>query len=105
MEDKPIKGLDIATSANGTGVLEIPRKRKSAAEPNGQGSTIGEAIPSTNGVLGSKRSAEVALGGESPQAKRSKTASNGANGASENGEQISAQVIDDSTDGAIVIDD
>lgn len=107
--DKPIKGLDIAKSQTADGDLPfppIPRKRKSAVESNGHGAAgIDEAVHAANGVGGTKRSAEEALGHEPVDAKRSKTTSDGVNGVSTNGEHEKAVVIDDSTDGAIVIDD
>jgi hypothetical protein len=109
LDDKPIKSLDItaAQSADGASPTSpIPRKKKSAVESNGQGvAGIEEARLISNGIVGTKRSAEEALGHQPAEAKRSKTTSNGANGASANGEHGSALIIDDSTDGAIVIDD
>ncbi|KIN01521.1 hypothetical protein OIDMADRAFT_104066 [Oidiodendron maius Zn] len=112
LEDRPIKGLDISGSPSADGdrpASPIPRKRKSAVESNGQGVTgIEEVHPMANGIVGIKRTAEEALGHESGEAKRPKTTVNGANsanGTSVNGEHGSALIIDDSTDGAIVIDD
>jgi len=75
-------------------------------ESNGQVSNgVNDTIPLASGGLGTKRTAEEALDHDSPDTKRSKLKSSGTNGASTNGEQISAEIIDDSTDGAIVIDD
>lgn len=109
MEDKPIKGLDIPPiqAADGTVPFSpIPRKRKSAVESNGHGAAvIEEVVRAANGVGGTKRSADEALGHEPADAKRSKIASDNANGVSTNGEHEQAVIIDDSADGAIVIDD
>lgn len=107
LEDKPVKGLDISAASDGAPTLSsIPRKRKPAVESNGQDATgIKEVLPSANGMVGTKRTAEEALGHDTVEAKRTKTTSNGTNGVSMNGEYTSALIIDDSTDGAIVIDD
>jgi ubiquitin-like 1-activating enzyme E1 B len=109
MEDKPIKGLDITKSESTDGALPfppIPRKRKSAVESNGHvAAGIEDVVHAANGIGGTKRSADEALGHEPVDAKRSKITSGGANGVSTNGEHEEAVVIDDSTDGAIVIDD
>jgi ubiquitin-like 1-activating enzyme E1 B len=107
LDDKPIKGLDISGGPESDPhVSPIPRKRKLPVESNGPVSNgINEAIPTANGSLGTKRTAEEALDHDSPDTKRSKLKSNGTNGASTNGELISAEIIEDSTDGAIVIDD
>ena len=109
LEDKPIKGLDISASPSadrGPPASLIPRKRKSAVESNGQGVTgIEEIHHIANGIVGTKRTAEEALGHQSAEAKRSKTTSNGANDTSANSEYRSVLIIADSTDGAIVIDD
>ena len=108
MDEKPIKGLDISVAPAGEGESPsspIPRKRKSPKESNGHGLADGEeAVHTTNGVGGTKRSADEALGLDSVDAKRSKISSD-TNGASLNGAHEAALVIDDLTDGAILIDD
>ena len=108
MEEKPIKGLDIASKTEDSPVSPIPRRKRSATETNGH-TTNG-----TNGVQNAKRPAEDDLGTVqpnkkrtasgafdevSPSSKRSKIQSNGTS--TDDG----LVVIDESADGAILIDD
>ena len=107
MDDKPIKGLDISAVSKGDSAPSpIPRKRKSAVGLDDEGPNgLDEDFPAKPSVVGTKRTAEEALGHDSPDTKRSKPNLNGTNSTSMNGEHLSVQVIDDSTDGAILIDD
>lgn len=66
---------------------------------------LNEEAPAKPIMAGTKRTAEEALGHDSPDTKRSKPNLNGAGSTAANGEHTSVQVIDDSTDGAILIDD
>jgi ubiquitin-like 1-activating enzyme E1 B len=110
LEDKPIQGLDIPV-ASGSGPLSspIPRRKKSAAELNGHatngvGATDGIQAAS-NGISGikriAKRSADEALSDDSPDSKRSKTLLKSTNGSTDD----DVVLVDDSADGAIIIDD
>ncbi|KAE9380196.1 hypothetical protein N431DRAFT_459152 [Stipitochalara longipes BDJ] len=96
LEGKPIKSLDIAAKQASdempTPPSPIPRRKKSLQQSNGH--TNGNGTPSA--AAGKKRSADEALNGDTPNSKRSKIVSNGA----EDG-----VIILDDTDGAILIDD
>ena len=96
MEGKPIKSLDIAAKQASdeipTPPSPIPRRKTSVQQPNGH--TNGNGISSL--PAGKKRSADEALNGDTPDSKRSKLVSSGA--------EDGVIVLDD-TDGAILIDD
>ena len=108
MEEKPIKGLDIASKTEDTPASPIPRRKRSATETNGH-TTNG-----TNGVQNGKRPAEDSLETVQPSKKRtasgafddispsSKRSKIQFNGASADDDLV---VIDESADGAILIDD
>lgn len=109
MEDKPFKSLDITAITEGdTSVSPIPRRKKATSnpgEPNGVQSN-GSGIEVTNGGASNgnpvKRTASDAIQDGSPLSKRPKTLQNGSNVAPLKEDSI---VIDDSADGAIMIDD
>ncbi|PMD35200.1 hypothetical protein L207DRAFT_587513 [Hyaloscypha variabilis F] len=96
LEGKPIKSLDIAGKQTRdempTPASPIPRRKTSVPQSNGH--TNGNGTSSS--IAGKKRSADEALNGDTPDSKRSKIVSNGA--------EDGVIVLDD-TDGAILIDD
>lgn len=115
MVDKPFKSLDITKPNEGESLTSIPRRQKVSPESNGVAPTVNGTI-ATNGAStgapnGSKRTASEAIQDESPLSKRPKTISNGTNGThganSTNGTAAKSDliVIDDSANGAILIDD
>jgi hypothetical protein len=106
MDDKPIKGLDIPVSSEvEPPTSPIPRRKKPAVESvatnghvvNGKKSASDSIINSA----GKKRTVSQALEDGSPTAKRTKNESNG-NGTIGDDDLI---VVEDSADGAILIDD
>jgi hypothetical protein len=107
LDDKPIKSLDIpSTRGIEPPASPIPRRKKSILESNDQGTNGVEATTATtNGSLGTKRTAAEALGDDSPETKRSKTEPNGSNGTNSASANDDLILVDDSADGAIVIDD
>jgi hypothetical protein len=107
LDDKPIKSLDIpSTRGIEPPASPIPRRKKSILESNDQGTNGIEATTATtNGSLGTKRTAAEALGDDSPETKRSKTETNGSNGTNSASANDDLILVDDSADGAIVIDD
>ena len=108
MDDKPIKALDMPASSEGDApVSPIPRRRKSAVESvPSNGHLVNGKRPASGNIENSdtkkRRTLEEALSDDvSPPSKRLKNQSN-----------INVQVgdddlifVDDSGDGAIVIDD
>jgi len=99
MGDKPIKSLDIIKPAEGEFTTSpIPRRKKVVpdVESNGHGT---KDVPNSNP---GKRTASDAIQDGSPLTKRPKTTLNGMNGSPAKAEEI---VIDDSANGAILIDD
>lgn len=103
MDDKPIKSLDITLQSTDTlpvPTSPIPRRKKSVQQSNGHTNGNGTATSSVvveNGSSGKKRGAAEAFDSDSPTSKRSKVVSNGTDN--------DVIVLDDTTDGAILIDD
>ncbi len=117
LDDKPIKTLNIGTTGE-KAILNIPRRQRSVAGPgaavNGNGDSAAPHLNGTdttsnkrkaddteeaNGTT-KKRPAPEASEVDAPAAKRGKVVHNG--GPPANNELI---VVDDATDGAIVIED
>lgn len=108
MEDKPIKGLDIALIPDDdAAVSPIPRRKKSATdgtlETNGNAGSAEVASDGTNGIGTSspnkKRTATEALGDGVALVKRVKPDPKAPS------EDDDIVLIDDAADGAIVIED
>jgi hypothetical protein len=104
MDDKPVKSLDITGLAERVfSTSPIPRRQKASANPvesNGVLTNGNRTELSNGGPNSGKRPASEAIQDSSPLSKRPKTISNGTNGTS-----VDHILIDDSTNGAIIIDD
>lgn len=113
MEDEPIRGLDIVPSAETEPPSSpIPRRKKSVIEQNGQRVNASNRVLNSNGqrpnvddtgaaaTATKKRPASEAVDDERILAKRNKVEQNGA---STPGDDLI--LVDDSGDGAIIIDD
>jgi hypothetical protein len=108
MDDKPIKALDMPASAEGDApALSIPRRKKSAVEPvSSNGHLVNGKRPASDNIENSdtkkRRTLDQDLGDDvSPSSKQAKNESN-TNGPAGDDDLI---FVDDSGDGAIVIDD
>ena len=106
MDDMPIKGLDIPVSSEiEPPTSPIPRRKKSAVEPAPTNGHLANGKKSTSesimNLAGKKRTVSQALEDDSPTAKRTKNQSNG-DGTSGDDDLI---IVEDSADGAILIDD
>lgn len=108
MEEKPIKCLDITGPFEGDSLdVHIPRRRKSVEEPKKSNGVIsnGTAVttPAPNSEGKPKRPASEGANDGSPLTKRPKTVPNGTNGTTaDNNVPI---LVEDSANGAILIDD
>lgn len=113
MDDSPIKCLDITESTEVESLdALIPRRKKSIEEPkesNGvvpNGIDVTASIPISNGKPSTKRTASEGAHEGSPLTKRPKTISNGTTNANNASIADDAPIlVEDSANGAIVIDD
>jgi hypothetical protein len=111
MDDKPVKSIDITGATEGLpSTSPIPRRQKAPANPVESNGVLinGNGAESSNGGPSSKRTASEAIQDGSPLSKRPKTLSNdtnGSNGTDDISNQVDHIVIDDSTNGPIIIND